>query len=187
LPVAVLTGLSALLPLALALAAKQPEAAEGVAIQPDGRAQIREGVGLVGQGLLGQLDLGEADHRMRPLPVWPGQAELAGEGDELALVVVLATAGGVFDPAGMDGLVEHGLQGLARPFGQALAGDERSGLRRAADRSRAAALRRPSISVWAANQLAQAAPHAMAELLDADAAVQGAQRRVPREGDQRSE
>jgi hypothetical protein len=69
---------------------------------------------------------------MRPLPLRPGQAELAGEGDELALVVVLAAPGGVFDPAGMgqsvDGLVQHGLQGLAGPFGQALAGDEQLGL-----------------------------------------------------------
>ena len=56
---------------------------------------------MVGQSLLGQPDIGEADHRMRPLPLRPGQAELAGEGDELALVVVLAGSGGVFDPADM--------------------------------------------------------------------------------------
>jgi hypothetical protein len=36
-----------------------------------------------------------------PLALGPGEAELAGEGDELALVVVLAASGGVFDPAGM--------------------------------------------------------------------------------------
>ena len=69
---------------------------------------------------------------MGPLAVWPGQAELAGEGDELALVVVLAPSGGIVDPAGMgegvDGLVEHGLQGLAGAFGQAFAGDEQLGL-----------------------------------------------------------
>ena len=59
--------------------AEQPEAAEGVAVQPDGRAQIREGVGIVGQGLLGQLHLGEANHRMGPLAVRPAQAELAGQ------------------------------------------------------------------------------------------------------------
>jgi Nuclease-related domain len=82
LPVAVLTVLS----LALALATEEPQAAEGVAVQPDRRPQVGEGVGVVGQGLLGELDLGEADHRMRPLAVWPGQAELAGQGDELALV-----------------------------------------------------------------------------------------------------
>ena len=65
---------------------------------------------------------------MGPLAVRPGQAELAGEGDELALVVILAATRGVFDPAdmgqGVDGLMEHGLQGLAGPFSQALAGDE---------------------------------------------------------------
>jgi hypothetical protein len=68
---------------------------------------------------------------MRPLPCWPGQAELAGEGDELAPVVVLAAPGGVLHPAdmsqGVEGLMEHGLQGLAGAFGQALAGDEQLG------------------------------------------------------------
>jgi hypothetical protein len=86
LPVAVLTGLS-LLP--RALAAEQAQAAEGVAVQPDRRIQIGQGVGIVGQGLLGQGDLGEADHWMGPLALGPGQTELAGEGDELALVVYL--------------------------------------------------------------------------------------------------
>jgi hypothetical protein len=33
-----------------------------------------QGVGVVGQGLLGQLDLREADHWMRPVALWPGQA-----------------------------------------------------------------------------------------------------------------
>ena len=106
LPVAVLS-------LTLALATEQPKAAEGVAIQPDGRPQVGQGVGVVGQGRLGEGDFGEADHRMGPLPLRPGQAELAGEGDELALVVVLAAPGGVLDPAdmsqGVDGLMEHGL------------------------------------------------------------------------------
>jgi hypothetical protein len=40
---------------------------------------------------------------------------------------------------------------------------------------RVAALRRPSISAWAANQLAQAAPSAMAELLETGAALHQAQ------------
>jgi hypothetical protein len=62
-----------------ALAAEQPEAAEGVAVQPDRRLQVGQGVGVAGHRLLGQLDLGEADHRMGPLPVWPGKAELAGQ------------------------------------------------------------------------------------------------------------
>jgi hypothetical protein len=113
LPVAVLTGLPTVSPLALALAAEQAQAAEGVAVQADGRAQVGQGVGVVGQGRLGQLHLGEADHRMRPLALWPGQARLAGEGDELALVVVLPAPGGVVDPAGVgqgvDGLMQHGL------------------------------------------------------------------------------
>jgi hypothetical protein len=69
---------------------------------------------------------------MGPLAVRPRQAELAGEDHELALVVVLAAPGGVLDPAdmgqGMDGLMQHGLQGLAGPFGQALAGDKQLGL-----------------------------------------------------------
>jgi hypothetical protein len=80
----------AVLPLAFILATEEAQAAEGVAVQPDGHTQIRQGVGIVGHALLGQLDLGEADHRMRPLIVWPGEAELAGEGDELTLVMVLA-------------------------------------------------------------------------------------------------
>src|SRR4029453_4007456 len=75
---AVLPGRCALLP--LVLAAEQAQAAEGVAIQPDRRPQIGQGVGVVGQSLVGQLDLGEADHRMGPLAVWPDQAELASEG-----------------------------------------------------------------------------------------------------------
>jgi hypothetical protein len=112
----------------VALAAEEAEAAEGVAVQPDRRPKVGKDIGVVGQGLLGQLDVGETDDRMGPLAVWPGQAELAGEGDELALVVVLAASRGVFDPAdmgeGVDGLVEHGLQGLVGAFGQALAGDE---------------------------------------------------------------
>jgi hypothetical protein len=57
---------------------------------------------------------------MGPLAVWPGPAELGGEGDERALVVLLAAPGGVVDPAGVsqgvDGLVQHGLQGLAGAF-----------------------------------------------------------------------
>jgi hypothetical protein len=50
-------------------------------------------------------------------------------------------------------------------------------LRAAGDRDGArpvAGLRRPSISAWAANQLAHAAPNAMAELPDAGAALQQA-------------
>jgi hypothetical protein len=51
-------------------------------------------------------------------------------------------------------------------------------LRAAGDRTTArqiAALRRPPVSAWAANQLAHAAPNAMAELLDAGAALRQAQ------------
>src|SRR5215213_8183037 len=51
-------------------------------------------------------------------------------------------------------------------------------LRAAGDRDRArqvAALRRPPVSAWAANQLAHAAPNAIAELLDAGAALRQAQ------------
>jgi hypothetical protein len=72
------------------LAAEEAEATEGVAVQPDGRPQIGQGVGVVSQGRLGKGDLGEADHQMGPLSLGPGEAELAGQGDELALVVVLA-------------------------------------------------------------------------------------------------
>jgi hypothetical protein len=52
-------------------------------------------------------------------------------------------------------------------------------LRAAGDRATArqvAALRRPPVSAWAANQLASAAPHAVAELLEAGAALRQAQR-----------
>jgi hypothetical protein len=51
-------------------------------------------------------------------------------------------------------------------------------LRAAGDRATArqvAALRRPPVSAWAANQLAHAAPDALAELLDAGAALRQAQ------------
>jgi len=51
-------------------------------------------------------------------------------------------------------------------------------LRAAGDRAgarRVAALRRPPVSAWAANQLAHAAPNAVAELLDAGAALRQAQ------------
>jgi hypothetical protein len=51
-------------------------------------------------------------------------------------------------------------------------------LRAAGDRTTArqiAGLRRPPVSVWAANQLAHAAPNAMAELLDAGTALRQAQ------------
>jgi hypothetical protein len=51
-------------------------------------------------------------------------------------------------------------------------------LRAAGDRATArqvAALRRPPVSAWAANQLAHAAPNAVAELLDAGAALRQAQ------------
>jgi hypothetical protein len=41
--------------LVMALAAEQAQAAEGVAVQPNGCAQIGEGVGIGSQGLLGQL------------------------------------------------------------------------------------------------------------------------------------
>jgi hypothetical protein len=52
------------------------------------------------------------------------------------------------------------------------------GLRAAGDRAAArevVALRRPSVSAWAANQLAHAAPNAVAELLDAGATLRQAQ------------
>jgi hypothetical protein len=82
---------------------------------------------MVGQGLLGELDVGEADHRMGPRP--SGQAERAGEGDERALVVVLTAPRGVVDPAdmgeGVDGLMEQGLQagtGQVRTYAYRLRG-----------------------------------------------------------------
>ena len=68
LAVAILTSLA----LALALAAEQPQAAEGVAVQPDRRPEIGQGVRVVGQGLLGEGDLGEADDRVGRCPC--GQA-----------------------------------------------------------------------------------------------------------------
>ena len=46
LPIAVLP----LLSFTVALAAEEAEAAEGVAVQPDGRPQIGQGVGVVSQG-----------------------------------------------------------------------------------------------------------------------------------------
>jgi hypothetical protein len=59
------------------------------------------------------------------------------------LLWYLPPPGGVLDPAGMgqavDGLVQHGLEGLAGPSARRSPETNSSGLRRAADRSRAAA------------------------------------------------
>jgi hypothetical protein len=69
--------------------------------------------------------------------------------------------------------VEDAVAGLYRlPLAEFVAGRDQLArqLRAAGDRKaarRVAALRRPSISAWAANQLAQATPHAMAQLLEA--------------------
>jgi len=62
------------------------------------------------------------------LPGGPFKAQFGGEGQEGALVVVLAAAGDLLDVAGVgegvDGLVQDGFQGVAGAFGQALASDE---------------------------------------------------------------
>src|SRR5215217_3313774 len=77
--------------------------------------------------------------------------------------------------------VEDAVAGLYRlPLAEFVAGRDQLArqLRAAGDREaarRVAALRRPSISAWAANQLAQAAPHAMAELLEVGADLRQAQ------------
>ena len=77
--------------------------------------------------------------------------------------------------------VEEAVAGLYRlPLDEFVAARDRLArqLRAAGDREaarRVAALRRPSVSAWAANQLAQAAPHAMAELLEVGAALAQAQ------------
>ena len=77
--------------------------------------------------------------------------------------------------------VEEAVAGLYRlPLAEFVAARDRLArqLRAAGDREaarRVAALRRPSVSAWAANQLAQAAPHAMAELLEVGAALAQAQ------------
>jgi hypothetical protein len=77
--------------------------------------------------------------------------------------------------------VEDAVAGLYRlPLAEFVAGRDQLArqLRAAGDREaarRVAALRRPSISAWAANQLARAAPNAMAELLEVGAALAQAQ------------
>jgi hypothetical protein len=77
--------------------------------------------------------------------------------------------------------VEDAVAGLYRlPLAEFVAGRDQLArrLRAAGDREaarRVAALRRPSVSAWAANQLARAAPHAMAELLETGAALAQAQ------------
>jgi DNA repair exonuclease SbcCD ATPase subunit len=77
---------------------------------------------------------------------------------------------------------DDGVAGLYRlPPGEFVAARDQlvRQLRAAGDREaarRVAALRRPSISAWAANQLARAAPHAMAELLEVGAELAKAQR-----------
>jgi hypothetical protein len=77
--------------------------------------------------------------------------------------------------------VEDAVAGLYRlPLAEFVPARDRLArqLRAAGDREaarRVAALRRPSISAWAANQLARAAPSAMAELLEVGAALQEAQ------------
>jgi hypothetical protein len=78
--------------------------------------------------------------------------------------------------------VEDAVAGLYRlPLAEFVAARDQLArqLRGAGDREtarRVAALRRPSISAWAANRLAHAAPNAMAELLEAGAALHQAQR-----------
>jgi hypothetical protein len=62
---------------ALALAVEQAQAAEGVAVQPDGRTQIRHGVGVVGHGLLGQIGL-RRGRSPGPLALRPGQVRRRG-------------------------------------------------------------------------------------------------------------
>src|SRR5512132_864609 len=77
--------------------------------------------------------------------------------------------------------VEDAVAGLYRlPLAEFVAGRDQLArrLRAAGDREaarRVAALRRPSVSAWAANQLARAAPHALAELLEVGAALAQAQ------------
>jgi DNA repair exonuclease SbcCD ATPase subunit len=77
--------------------------------------------------------------------------------------------------------VEDAVAGLYRlPLAEFVAGRDQLArqLRAAGDREaarRVAALRRPSISTWAANQLARAAPHALAELLEVGGALREAQ------------
>ena len=77
--------------------------------------------------------------------------------------------------------VEAAVAALYRlPLGEFVAARDQLArrLRSAGDRQaarRVAGLRRPSVSAWAANQLANAAPNAMAELLEAGAALQAAQ------------
>jgi hypothetical protein len=80
-----------------------------------------------------------------------------------------------------DADLDAALAGLyRRPLGEFVAARDQLArqLRATGDRQaaqRVAALRRPSISAWAANQLAHVAPHAMAELLEVGAALQQAQ------------
>jgi hypothetical protein len=77
--------------------------------------------------------------------------------------------------------IEDAVAGLYRlPLAEFVAARDQLArqLRAAGDREaalRVAALRRPSVSAWAANQLAQAVPHAMAELLEVGAALRQAQ------------
>ena len=77
-----------------------------------------------------------------PLPLGPGQAELAGEGDERALVVVFAAPGGVLDSAGVGEGVTASWSMICRvwwgPSARHSPETDSSGRRAAADRSRAA-------------------------------------------------
>jgi hypothetical protein len=105
------------------------------------RAQVGEGVGGVGHGLPGELDVGEADHRMRPLPLGPSRPSWR-RGRRTRACCGICLPGGVVDPTdmgqGVDGIVQHVCRVWRGPSARHSPETNSSGLRRAADRSGAA-------------------------------------------------
>jgi hypothetical protein len=100
------------------------------------------------------------------------QADIGGRGDPEGATASMSTEVGDLDAA-LAGLYQLPLEQFVATRDQLA-----SRLRAAGDRDsarRVAALRRPPVSAWAANQLAHAAPNAVAELLEAGAALRQAQ------------
>src|SRR6266516_1014893 len=100
----------------LALAG-QAETAEGVQVQGDRAVEVADRLGVDLAGVVGELDVGEAVDRVDLGVGGPLQAQLGGQ-LQVAAVMVLALAAGVFDPADLGQRVG----GLVQDRGQRVGG-----------------------------------------------------------------
>ncbi|HEU4399265.1 MAG TPA: hypothetical protein VFU54_15680 [Actinomycetota bacterium] len=151
------------------------------ALEEAGEACVgRTEVGLVvrarAAGLLARVrhhDLSMQDRAMVSYGEWSAtQAGIGGRGDLQGATANMSTEVGDLDAA-LAALYQLPLEQFVATRDQLT-----RRLRAAGDRATArqvAALRRPPVSAWAANQLAHAAPNAVAELLEVGAALRQAQ------------